>query len=244
MVLERKSRLVVFGALFGAAALGAFLASGGCTVLTNDGPPDDAGVFEGGEGGKPNTCETCLAQQCVGPQAACLTDPSCTGIAACDCDGSDCKQACACNAQSDAGTTPWKTYHAFTSCNDAKLSACATDCAAENRAPSTLSSCETVSDAGVDAADAGDADAAVTPSDDAGTTPGTDACNACVAQQCASKIATCGSGTDCEAFLACSSICTTSSCFDDCAGLHATGMVAAGDLATCTTTSCKNDCDL
>jgi hypothetical protein len=143
-------------------------------------------------------------------------------------------------------------YHAYTSCNDAKLTACASECAAENRASSTLPACPS-SDAGTETPDAGDDagtsdggidDAGTEDGGDAGLPPGTDACLACAAANCSAPLAACGSGTECGKFLACSSSCSNGPCLEDCAAQHATGKVAATELATCTATNCQKSCEL
>lgn len=224
--------VMVAASLLGGLAL---VAGEGCTVLTNDALPDDAGIFEGGDATAEGACNTCLAAACLGPAALCLTSDACAGVV--DCNGD---AGCVCAASNDGGPSPDRLHHAYTSCFDDEIAACATECAAENRSPSTTPAC--ASDAGAtDATDAGDAGDAGPV--DAGTT-GTAACVACANTNCAAAVASCGSGSECEAFLSCSSACTTGSCITDCGTLHATGKVAASELATCTATSCKNDCGL
>lgn len=251
-MLTRKANAFVLGALAVASAIGGMVAlASGCTVLTNDGLPDDAMVFEGGEGGgDAGTCAACLTAACIAPQALCLTNASCLGVIACaaGCDGGACASTtetatdCACNASADGGPSPERLYHAYTACNDRA----AARCACGTRAASTLPSCAT-DDAGVDAdagdtdaADAGTADADVDASADAGA----DTCGSCAVAKCSAQASACGGATECAAFLACSSACTTSSCVDNCGNLHATGKVAATELATCTTSNCQNDCEL
>jgi hypothetical protein len=266
-MLARKAKAVVFGALAIASAIGGTLAlEAGCTVLTNDALPDDAGIFEGGDGKAPS-CALCLSTNCAAPQALCLTNASCAAILTCAAGASDAidagdagdnagdagdagdASACACGATAATGASPDRLYHAYTSCNDAKIATCANDCAAENRAPSTLPACAAAEDGGTsdDAGDAGTADDAGPT--DAGadadaTVPGTDACLACAASNCAANVAACGSATECGDFLACSSACTGTSCLDDCAAQHATGKVAATELATCTARNCPFACEL
>lgn len=252
MLLDRKT--VALGALVVASAIGGTLAvASGCTVLTNDALPDDAGLFEGGDAQQASNCDVCLSFYCAPTQALCLTNGECSDVLACPTD----KATCACAAGADSGATAERLYHAYTSCNDAKLTTCAKDCAALNRAVSTLPACTTpedggVSDASTDAGDAGDAgDAApdaTTPVVDAGDTdaaaPGTEACLACAKANCDAAVAACASGTECGTFLSCSSACTTTSCLDDCAAQHATGKVSATELATCTATNCQKSCEL
>ncbi|HSO33988.1 MAG TPA: hypothetical protein VLT33_15750, partial [Labilithrix sp.] len=56
----------------------------GCTVLTNDALPDDAGVFEASTtDAAPTACGTCVAQECTGPSAVCLTDEGCQKLLGC-----------------------------------------------------------------------------------------------------------------------------------------------------------------
>ncbi len=254
MVVTRSA--VVVGALVVTAATGAVALASGCTVLTNDAPPDDAGLFEGGDA-KTSSCDVCLSFYCAAPQALCLTDPACTGVLACatasSCD-TTCQTGCACTATSDGGPSPDRLYHAYTSCNDARIGTCANDCAVLHRSPSTLGPCTEPEDAGASDAAIPGTDASASdggPDDgglDAGATdaaiPGTDACIACAAASCSAAVSACASGTECGAFLACASACTTASCAEDCATQHATGKVAATELATCTIGNCQKSCEL
>jgi hypothetical protein len=244
MLLDRKA--VAVGALCVASAIGGTLAlASGCTVLTNDAPPDDAGLFEGGDA-RTSSCDVCLSAYCAAPQALCLTNAACVGVLA--------APDSACSAEHDGGVSPERLYHAYTACNDAKLETCANDCAALNRAPSTLPACAAPDDGGItDAAapDAGDADAgepdATVPDageTDASEASGPDACVACAAANCSAAVSACASATECGQFLACSSACKTASCVDDCAAQHATGKVAASELATCTASNCQKSCEL
>jgi hypothetical protein len=243
MLLDRKA--VALGALLVASAIGGTLAlASGCTVLTNDAPPDDAGLFEGGDA-LTSSCDVCLSAYCTAPQALCLTNAACVGVLA--------APDSACSAEGDGGVSPERLYHAYTACNDAKLETCANDCAALNRASSTLPACAAPDDGGVtDAGDAGDADAeaADAAAPDASDTdageppPGPDACVACAAANCSAAVSACASGTECGQFLACSSACKTPSCVDDCAAQRATGKVAASELATCTASNCQKSCEL
>lgn len=253
---DRTHSHLALVAVVASAAAGLVLVIGsGCTVLTNDALPDDAGVFEGGDAARTATCASCLSAACTAAQAMCLTSAGCIGVIECAsptiCD-TTCKTACGCNATgtADAGPSAERLHHAFTACNDARITACAADCAAENRTPATLPGCGGNTDAGV--ADASPLDAATTDAaaTDAATdaapptVPGVDGCIACASNRCAPALAGCASGTECQAFLACSSVCTTGSCVDDCARLHGTGKVSATELATCTSANCQNDCEL
>lgn len=246
MLLDRNA--VAVGALLVASAIGGTLAlASGCTVLTNDAPPDDAGLFEGGDA-HTASCDICISAYCAAPQALCLTNAACVGVLI--------APESACSATSDGGVSPERLYHAYTACNDTKLGTCTNDCAALNRASSTLPACAAPEDGGItDAAapDAGDADAgepADATSPDAGETdaaeppPGPDACVACAAANCSAAVSACASATECGQFLACSSGCKTAPCVDDCGSQHATGKVAATELATCTASNCQKSCEL
>jgi hypothetical protein len=249
MPLDRKA--IALGAFVIAfAAIGGSALVSGCTVLTNDRLPDDAGIFEGGEagdGGEAGTlsCNACISAACLAPRALCLTNGSCVGVIACGaaagCDSS-CQNACACDAVTDAGPSPERLHHAFTSCNDLQVSGtCSSACLAEHRPPSTLLPCGSSDDAGVDAGDLDAGDAGDAASDAAATSG---SCSACAAANCSANVAACGTGTECAAFLACSSGCTSVSCVDDCVAKHATGKVAATELATCTASNCQIACEL
>lgn len=223
--------VTVAASLVGALVL---VAGEGCTVLTNDALPDDAGIFEGGDASSPFfQCQTCLTAACLAPASLCLTSDTCTSVQSCGDDA-----GCACGAPADGGPSPDRLYRAYTSCFNEQVATCAIDCAGPQPAPRPFADCTI--DAGT--SDAGDAgDASITT--DAGAT-GTDACIACAAANCASAVASCGSDSECEAFLTCSSACSPASCITDCETQHPTGKVAASELATCTATSCKNDCQL
>lgn len=152
------------------------IAGAGCTVLTNDGLPDDAGKFEGGGDAASPVCATCLADQCTGAWAACLTDPACAAIFQCGhpsiaCDET-CRSACVCAAPSsdagaadaaagDAGTIdPRALYRAFASCNDARTragAACSNDCGGASSSNVAACSDEDAGGADSGATDAGDA---------------------------------------------------------------------------------------
>src|SRR5687768_2448288 len=57
------------------------VAGSGCTVLTNDGLPDDAGKFDGPTDGAVAVCGTCLSQECTGQWATCFAEPACVAAA-------------------------------------------------------------------------------------------------------------------------------------------------------------------
>ncbi len=261
------------------AASALLLASGlvalgpGCTVLTNDGLPLDAMVYDGSpESGTP-ACTACVADQCTGVWAVCLLDEGCQAIHACagaaGC-GADCRTSCACAATStgDASTVdggsnidPVGAYAAFASCNDSRTcgTACANDCTAECASgnPTTTAGSCGGEDAGADAdvpdsgsADAGDPDGgdAGAPTDagadDAEAPVGVsvDGCASCVASKCGDPKKLCALGSECATFLACAKACSDAACVDECGRQHATGKVAAVELATCTTAGCKAAC--
>ena len=231
----------------------ALLTGSGCTVLTNDALPDDAGVFEAGEASV-STCNACVADECTAAWAMCLTNESCIGIRTCasgaEC-GAGCKTACACTATSDAGLAPESLYRAFTACNDARTCGvgCTTDCAARCKPAAELTTPPSCTDAGVltdagtdaavdtDAGDAGDVDASL-------AAPTADSCRTCASDKCGDSKKACALGSECATFLECTFACGDSTCVEDCGRLHATGKVAAVELATCTQAGCERECGL
>src|SRR4051812_12811942 len=78
----RLQTLALGGVTAVAVAIAGMLAVPGCTVLTNDALPDDAGPFEGGGDAASTACGTCVVQECVGAWAVCLTDESCLKLRA------------------------------------------------------------------------------------------------------------------------------------------------------------------
>jgi len=251
-----------------AAALGAAtvaINAGGCTVLTNDALPDDAGVFEGG--GDANigaqACSGCIVDQCTAAFTLCLTNEGCNDIRLCatGCAAGDesCKTACACQssaANADGGTLVAEArYRAFTSCSDARTcsAACGADCTATCTTPpkTTPASCnQTAADAGLDA------DAGITidggSSDDAGNGSdagapvkvGVDSCATCGDNKCGDAKKACAIGSECAAFLSCTAACTTATCNTECASKHATGKTSAEELASCVAAGCSEACGL
>lgn len=237
-----------FATVAGAFALGsvATLAESGCTVLTNDAPPDDAGVFEGGDAIAP-ACSTCVVSECTAAWALCLTDESCRSVRSCAtnefCE-SNCAQSCTCGA--DAGVA--NLYRAFATCNDMRTctGACATDCASSCTTPKTTTPppCDDP-DASIEAADGGTEDAGDADVGDAApSSPTAESCASCAADKCDGASKACVSGSECAAYLACMFGCGTSDCASSCEELHATGKVAAIELASCTGSSCTNECGL
>ena len=242
LALVTVTGLVAFGA-------SAIVVGSGCTVLTNDALPDDAGVFEGGDSDvDTTTCSTCVANECTAPWALCLTNDSCIEVRACAAEGD--ATSCACDPSSDGGATGGNLYRAFTACNDARSCAgtCTTSCSCGSTPKTSPAACD--QDGGTDPIDAatrvdaggdvegGDASASV----DAGSD--TNSCAACANRACDSATAACAVGSECAAFLTCMFACTDSACIDACAKNHATGKVAAIELATCTGSSCGKECGL
>src|SRR6185295_5170430 len=126
----RPTFAIGFFFVAGTMVLAGSLAGAGCTVLTNDGLPDDAGKFEGGGEAGAAACASCVADQCTGQWALCLTDPACAEAHRCAVGASD-PSTCVCTtadaaAAADADTDggdildPRGVYRAFASCNDTK----------------------------------------------------------------------------------------------------------------------------
>ncbi|MBX3197502.1 MAG: hypothetical protein KF894_05045 [Labilithrix sp.] len=242
---------------FGLVALTSAFALGGGTLLagpgcaaTDDAPESDAGAFEGIEAGRA-TCSVCVAEECTAPWALCLTDESCLAARRCAAaEGCDdvCVETCAC---SDPGGA---RYRAFAACNDARTcgAACAADCATTcaEGAPTTSVACAPAGDAGgssdAASADAGEADAASADAGevDAEPRPTADTCAACAAGKCGDAKRACALGSECASLLACVFECADEACADECGRLHATGKVAAVELATCTQAGCERECGL
>ena len=243
----------------GALGAGAAAFAPGCTVLTNDALPDDAGTFEAGGDAASTACTSCVTQECTGAWAVCLTDSRCVALRGCNnpfgesqaardqcfCDSADASAEAA-----DGGADPLAAYAAFSSCNDARTCGkCATDCTTTcaNGAPKTTAgSCGAApDDAGMadadtdasDAGDAGDADATAAPA-----APGVDPCSSCVSGRCGDAKKACALGTECSLFLACAYGCADVSCVDACGKAHSTGKASATELSTCTLTSCRSAC--
>ena len=244
----------IAAAFAAAAALGGAVSAvslQGCTVLTNDALPDDAGPYEAStaEAGS-NACTTCVELACVGPWAVCLSDEGCQKLRVCDnplgeSDGA--RRACFCDSTTadDAGASSLAAYVAFASCNDARTCAnsCATDCASScpNGGRTTSVSCAT--DAGsdataIDAGDAGDAGVVIPEA------PSVDGCAACVSGRCEAAKKLCAIGSECAAYLACARSCSDAACVTACGASHASGKASAIELSSCTLTSCRSACGL
>ena len=245
-------------ALSAAGALGVGLE--GCTVLTNDALPDDAGTFEAGDGGTSTACTSCVTQECTGAWAVCLTDSRCVALRACNKslgESQGAREACFCDTADagastpDGGTDPLAAYGAFASCNDARTCGkCATDCTsacAAGTAKTTAGSCGTPDDAGADAAadlDASDdaGDAAVPDASTPPEAPSADRCAQCASDRCGDQKKACAIGSECSTFLGCSYGCADAACVDACGKAHSTGKQSATELANCTLTSCRSAC--
>lgn len=265
-----RTQTTVITALCGASALAlcvtlaATLAASGCTVLTNDALPDDAGTFEAGGDASANDCSSCVTQECTGAWAVCLTDSRCVALRSCDNplgESGGARAQCFCDtadasaSSADGGPDPLAAYAAFASCNDVRTcGACASDCktACANGAPSTTAgSCAGSTDGGpdagidddaaTDAGDAGDAgdDASALPE-----APSVDRCAGCVSDRCGDAKKACALGTECSAFLGCAYGCADASCVDECGKSHSTGKASAMELSGCTLTSCSSPCGL
>lgn len=227
------------------------LAVSGCTVLMSDALPDDAGPYEASAAdATTNACSTCVAQQCTGAWAVCLTNASCVKLRSCATPFSESKgpaEACFCagDVPSDGGSdvNPLAAYAAFAACNDARTcgtcsSSCTSACA--NGKPATTAPSCAASDAGAgDAATADRGDAALPEG------PSVDRCSACVAGGCGEAKKLCAPSSECEAFLACAKSCEgDAACADACGKSHASGKAGATELSNCTLTSCRSACGL
>jgi hypothetical protein len=233
--------------------VGVGMAQSGCTVLTNDAPPDDA-TFEGGNEASVPACNDCVAQQCLGQWSVCFSDEGCRSIRACAAGGGD-KVTCACSSTAtaqDGGADPIGAYIAFAACNDAKTcNACSTDCSSTcaNGAPSTSpetcggkdAGTDSGFDAGVDSGEGGTPDAGP-PADAAPPPPTVDGCTNCINGACNDPKQACATGTECAAYLSCTFACTDTACQDTCATNHATGVESARELSGCAITSCASAC--
>lgn len=229
-------------------AASATVALEGCTVSTND-RADDAGPFEASTtDAAPSACGACVALDCAGPSAVCLTDEGCQQLLACANPFSESKGArdgcfCAGSAPTDGGVgvDPLAAYVAFAACNDSRsCSTCASDCAAlcSGGPPQTRPACAG-EDAGAEDSDGGDADGG-----DAVAPPSVDGCVQCVAGRCDSAKKLCALGSECAAFLACARGCSDAACVAACGAAHATGKSSAEELSSCTLTSCRSACGL
>lgn len=242
--------------------LAGVLAGAGCTVLTNDALPDDAGKFDGDTDAASPVCASCLSQACTGQWASCFEDPACLAVA-------KRASASACVAPDsgavDGGVDPLALYGAFASCNAENAAAgqtCATDCSgttlpascnvdggagdsgandASDDGSSDASTNDAASDAGSDdAGDAGDTDGG-----DAGATTPVNpiaSCSTCVANECGDAKKACAIGSECAAYLECTFAAGDAAAAEECGRQHASGKTAAAELATCTRVGCSIAC--
>jgi hypothetical protein len=243
--------LAVAGAL--AVSAGSVLAGAGCTVLTNEALLDDAGVFEAGDA-TVSTCSACVADECTAAWAMCLTNTSCLAIRQCAAAPAGQATSCACQATSDGGLAPESLYRAFTTCSDARTcaSGCAIDCSSrctdggELTTPAACDQGDASTEADATADGGSDAGDAAIDAGDAGAPAGptAESCRSCASNKCGDSKKACAIGSECAAFLECTFACADSTCVDDCGRLHATGKVAAVELATCTQAGCESECGL
>ena len=244
-----------FAALGASTPVMAFVLGGaGCSDVTADAGAEDGGIVQSSEAST-DTCGACVADQCTAAGALCLPDESCLAVR--DCARSNDATTCACSAASDGGTSAGDRYRAFTMCTDARTCAsdsaraCASDCTASCTSPKTTTpaSCDvrdasTESDASADAGDdAGPSDAGES---DAGQqqAASADGCASCADSKCDSAKKACAIGSECAAFLECAFACADSACVDACGNSHATGKVAAVELAACAEAGCEAECGL
>lgn len=261
---------VAFGsaAALAAGALATSAVVPGCTVLTNDALPDDAGLFEGGGDASSTACTSCVTQECTGPWAVCLTDSRCVALRGCNNpfgESQSAREKCFCDSAdaggpaSDGGADTLGAYAAFASCNDVRTCGkCGADCSptcANGGTKSTKPGECGGADAGVDAADGGVTDSGLSADGgdagdagaDASLSPapsGVDACASCVAGKCGDAKKACALGTECSAFLGCAYGCADAACVDACGKSRATGKASATELSSCTLTSCRSACGL
>jgi hypothetical protein len=74
--------------------------------------------------------------------------------------------------------------------------------------------------------------------------PTAESCASCSDSKCGDAKRACAIGSECANFLECAFACTDSGCVAECGRLHATGKVAAVELATCTQAGCQAECRL
>jgi hypothetical protein len=242
--------------------LSGIVAGSGCTVLTNDSLPDDAGKFDGTTDGAVPVCATCLSQECAGQWATCFDDPACIALAK---RASSATCAVPDGGNTDGGVNPLALYGAFTACNGvatANGAACAADCTGASQpsacvvdgglADSGASDAgdagddgATNADAGDDAGDGGVSDAGANDAADAGTATPVNpvvVCTSCVNSECGDPKKACAIGTECAAYLECTFAAADAAAAEECGRQHATGKTAAAELATCTRVGCSNAC--
>jgi hypothetical protein len=249
MASAQESGFWVLAIAVPAAAGALFLTSSqGCTVLTNDEPLPEAGIYDGGEGGADagSACNTCVAEACPGEWSACFASVDCVALLECaqapGCDDA-CRAKCACDNPLGVAL-----YAAALRCDQPQRcgsGACSDSCntaGATATCNTTAPACGTASDAGSNAdagADGGSVDAGPVAAPVTAAT-----CSSCIGGACNDQKQQCPIASTCDLYLSCSTGCTTASCVADCGTAYATGKQAAGQLAMCVDTSCKAQCGL
>lgn len=245
---------VVIAVPLAALAFGSFQ---GCTVLTNDDPLDEGGVYDGGEAGPDAAldCNQCVIGSCSGEWSTCFASADCVSVLACVAAAADgtAQTACACGSASGANLLAMATRcDAPQRCGSGLCNAAcsAADATTDCKGPSPTCGSVDAGDAGNNTTDAS-TDAATaeggTASDagDAGPAPVTAAsCSTCIAQSCNDQKQQCPSGSDCDAYLTCALQCTTAACITGCGTNHPTGKQASAQLAMCVNVSCTAQCGL
>lgn len=262
--------LGVFAATVVAGAAYAVLLGPGCTLTSNDAPPDASTIDAPFR--HPTVCAACSIQQCTGQLAVCLQSADCTSILTCA-NGGGGAQGCFCGA--DGGARGQNAFRALAACDEVSAcGGCAAQCkdtidaavCASPGAPLSADRCAALDasadasddvaqlpDAGDDGAvDAGDdgaalADAAVAEAgaSDAGVdAPSLAACSPCVETSCADPKRACGVGSECDLFLQCAAACAGAGCVDVCGSVHGSGKTAAAALASCALSNCSTACGL
>ena len=244
---------LVFVVPLSVIALGSFQ---GCTVLSNDAPLDEGGVFDGGEAGPDAAldCSECVIASCSGEWSTCFASADCVSVLACVAAAADSTAQAACACGSATGASVLAMARRCDAPQRCGAGLCNPACAAADATTGCKSGPPTCG--GADAGDAGgdtdagsDAGAAtdgsVADSGDAGPAPVTAAsCNTCIGQSCNDQKQQCPSGSDCDAFLTCAVVCTSAACVADCGTNHPTGKQASAQLAMCVSVSCKPQCGL
>lgn len=257
---------VVAGAAF------AVLVGPGCTLTSNDAPPDASTIDAPSQ--HPTVCTACSIQQCTGQLAVCLQNADCTGMLTCD-NGGGGTQECFCGG--DGGPARGQNaFRALAACNEVSAcggcaaqckdtvdaAVCASPgvplssdrCAAPDAGADAGDAAEPIADAGDDGAtlDAGDdggasVDAAVAeagPSDASIDAPSLGGCSPCVETSCADPKRACGVGSECDLFLQCAAACAGAACVEVCGSVHGSGKTAAAALASCALSNCSTACGL
>ena len=194
-------------------------------------------------------CSECLFQGCRPEWAVCQNDAECRAIYDCSTvAGLTQAQVTACFCMHPTGESK---YSALAACDQvSQCGSCKSNCSSTPASscanPGVFQAVDcsgTAVDSGSPAADSGGAvDAGPGPAvTDAATV--TD-CASCTSSKCASQIAACNSGSECDKFTLCTAACHDSACFNKCGTDHPSGKQASADLNACTTTSCAKECGL